>query len=324
MKKGFQKSLCLLLALLMLACVAMLTVSAEESAREWTVSEDLSNLSDGNTTYYLYPIPTGYEWSPWHSIYYYYNDSVMVRETGIKVQASLQSTTSDSGIILVRMRGETRLYATREAAQVLTDYFSATSHTNCFLWENYTYGSAISNELLSRFYDPTQVDPLEVDVTELPQRLCYELVTFDPNLALVKTIGAVYQLDEELYGFVDYTLLDNTHFDASGNFSYRSGSVTLSVLKGDAYAALTETVAAMENVDRDSLFENDPDMEAAGLLIFWIFFVFVGYVLPLVPLFLGLLIPITSRRRGSKRWFLLAVFAGIWLLAATVILIILL
>ena len=324
MKKGFLKSLCLLLALLILPCAAMLTAHAEEDVREWTASENLSSLYDGINTYYRYPIPEEYDWAPLLSVYNYVADSVTVRETGTKLTASLQTTAPDSGLVLLRSNGKAWLYATREAAQVLTRYFSAPSHTNCFLWEGPSYGAAISDERLSCFYDPAHIELIDIEVTELRELDSYELVSFDPNLALVRTVGAVYQLDGERYGFVDYTLLDNTHFDASGDFSYRSGSVTLSVLKGDAYAALMETVDTMDDFDWEITYENDPDMATAGLVIFWIFFVLVGYVMPLAPLLVGLLLPQSAKRHRPKRWYALAVFAGLWLLAATVILIILL
>jgi hypothetical protein len=65
-------------------------------------------------------------------------------------------------------------------------------------------------------------------------------------------------------------------------------------------------------------------MATAGLVIFWIFFVLVGYIMPLAPLLVGLLLPQSAKRHRLKRWYALAVFAGLWLLAATVILIILL
>ena len=210
------------------------------------------------------------------------------------------------------------------AVEHLVFHVSFRGMFSCFLWKDPSYGVAISDERLSYFYDPAHIELSDVEVTELKGLDRYELVSFDPNLALVRTVGAVYRLDGERYGFVDYTLLDNTHFDASGNFSYRSGSVTLSVLKGDVYATLMETVDAMDDFDWEITYENDPDMATAGLVIFWIFFVLVGYAMPLAPLLVGLLLPQSAKCHRPKRWYALAVFAGLWLLAATVILIILL
>lgn len=321
MKKGFLKSVCICLALLSLFCTLSLSAHAEQEQKSWSISQDLTSVFDGTQTYYLYTWPEGYSWDPLLTLYYYDTDSITVQEIGQKLTASIMTPAPDSGIIMIRSASASRVYATYEATQTLNAYFSTDFHTNCYLIKNETQGTKISDQLIKSFYVP-YIQPLEIDVTQLRDLPCYKLVTYDPSLSLCKTIGAIYQLDEQTLAYVDYTLLDNTHFDAYGNFSYRSGSVTLSVLLNTA-----DTLAAIDSINPIEfgiVYESDADYETVGLVIFWIFFIFLGYLLPLAPLLVGLLLPQSAKRHRPKRWYALAVFAGLWLLAATVIFIILL
>ena len=136
---------------------------------------------------------------------------------------------------------------------------------------------------------------------------------------------AIFQTDiKPTYGFIDYTLLDNTHFDANGDFSYRSGTVTVSILRSDADANVKSAVESFEYVDFSFEYEDEIDFSGFSVGFFWVMFIIIGFLLPIAPLLVGLLLPQSAKRTYPKRWYTLAVFAIIWMIAAAVIAVILL
>ena len=321
MKKRVLKSLCIILTLLTLLCSFALTAHAAKPERTWTISEDLTIVSDGSNSYYLYTLPEEFEWNPLKSYYYYDTDTILVGETGKKLNVSIRTASLDTGIISLRSSGTVRVYATREATQALNAYFSADTHTNCFLLDGSDSYAKIADSVVKLFY--VQFEPIDMEVTKLKNLPRYDMVTYDPSGSVCKTVGAIYRLNDQYLGYVDYTLLDNTHFDANGNFSYRSGNVTVSLLFDNAEVGAKSAVEAMESIDFEITYESEADYESVGPIVFWFFFILIGYALPLAPLLVGILLPQSARRGHQKRWYTLTVFAVLWILAATAILIIL-
>ncbi len=167
-------------------------------------------------------------------------------------------------------------------------------------------------------------DTLEVDVRELRDADGYELYAYDSTDTLAYKYGAVFFYGDELL-FVRYSELENNCFDADGNFSFRSGTVTMRVLDGDS--ASTVKLAGENTSYRTAAhhYENfsdaTPDIPKA---FFWTCCLAVGFVLPLPALGLGLLMPRFKFLSRPRAWYWLAVLAALWMVLSAVLMVLLL
>ena len=132
---------------------------------------------------------------------------------------------------------------------------------------------------------------VNIPVASLARALTYELKVYDLADGLMHTHGGFYAGDGKLY-YINYDALDNSYFDADGNFSYRSGNVPCAVVEGELadrvldatnYVEGSEIKFTMEEGERE---EEDIEADAAAarvLLIFYLaFFLIFPSVIPLV------------------------------------------
>ena len=135
-------------------------------------------------------------------------------------------------------------------------------------------------------------------------------------------------------------ILDNSHFDANGLFSYRNGTVEISRLDGSVVNELKaknhELIPKVNNhIYEDFIVDGiydengnyidyeEPIYTEFNMTFFWIGFILVGFVVPAVPTVFGFVLPNTKKCKNNKGWYALAGFGLVWMLSALGIMLIL-
>lgn len=87
-----------------------------------------------------------------------------------------------------------------------------------------------------------------------------------------------------------------------------------------AFVALCILLAAMMICGVSAAEEGD---YAEWTVTFWVAFALVGFVAPIPFLIVGFALPRSKKRGSPEYWYIVAILAGIWLLLAAVLLVIL-
>jgi hypothetical protein len=136
-------------------------------------------------------------------------------------------------------------------------------------------------------------------------------------------VGAVYRLDDGKDYYVHYLSLGNQYFDAEGNFSYRSGSVSLTVLGEDLSRELDKVREQVVPNGYTYYEYEDSETPLFSETTFWVLYSIMGFVAP-VPLFiLGLVLSYSKKPGYPKYWRILSVIAALWILFAAILMILL-
>ena len=173
------------------------------------------------------------------------------------------------------------------------------------------------------------------DVRELADAECYEIVI---RTGIEETVhGAIYYMNDTYY-YLNYVKLGNQHFDADGYFSYRSGEVVLT--NAETYRAeIEEELIPILNpfyeygdYEYPIYDENGKQIGVGGVgsasgqleaALFWIGCILLGIVAP-IPFFVAGLVLSRSKKLGYPRyWRILSLIAGIWMVSAIVLMILL-
>ena len=339
-----KQSLILRVGAFLLACTLLLVISLPVYANaspeeiplalEWTMSEDYTTLSNGEETYRHFPLPSGYEWKPMES-YYLYADSLLTVENTEKTQAAaLYAPYHGSDLVYVVFIGslrEAQLYVT-EAGYERIRSFANGGFRVCQMVrtvELVDYVAPLDSALVQAFIDAEPTDT--IDVRLLRDKQVYHIYGYDECGVVCSALGAFYRMGTDSYCFVDYSALDNTCFDSEGAFSYRKGTVPIVELKsGELYEAFLKLREELVQSHVSLSFEPRPGgTEDAAFLafafpVFWIFYAVIGFIVPILLLWLALRLIHSNAHAKQKRWHLLMVLAGLWFLCALGILICLL
>jgi len=313
-KHNKVKILSFLTAVVLLISIMIPTVAAKEVS--WTLSEDDQTLSDGTNTYTYYATITylDLETKKVHS----YNDTVDHSTDG---DCTVCANPDVSGVVWLEGWDVIYLYATEEGRQKLDSWFVDRTIGGYRVWTDLG-SAALERELLNGMNDAAEGPNAmmrTVMVSELAELELYEIYAHDESELFVKICGAVYRWDDGSYYYLDYTTLDNSHFDANGNFSYRNGTVTLTLLDEELSARFAETVA---NVSDEFIPEYSWDPVDWGIIpqvIFWIFYVLVGLVAPLPFFVLGIVLANIRRIGRPKYWYVMSAFSLLWGIVALIL-----
>ena len=326
--------LCILLSLLLVAVLPQ-AVFAEESDRDaamgytvWDVSEDGETLTADGRVYHRYYGERALLIDANHKYYYHYK--VTLPDDGFEY-AEICAPYRGAEIIWVYSdRGYGRVFATDTGAAQL-DALIDGEVPRFSLMKDFSHRTPLTKDFiegleLSRANGETLVT---FPVSKLEDLPCYNIIAAEETGSLTYDYGAIYLFNGSYY-YVNYFELDNSYFDSDGYFSYRKGSVRAARL-GDA---LTESVKdALESAevrdyseeyeyDRIPSEENAYETEGARI-VFWLLFVFVGYLLPAPFLILGLTLPHSAKRGKPKYWYSVAIVAGVWLCLAFLLMLVL-
>ncbi len=307
-------ALLLIMTLSALPCAAASRDKAETV--KWTLSGDESSLTGNGKTYTLYNMIPGWEISP--SGIYVYNQTFRLDGQSVQIMTSL-----DSGefVWLFDSGDEVSMYVTAEGKRML-DALAAGETSSLWLENSSDDRAAIlSDALIGRMDAPGAHDMRNVPVSSLAFLTRYDICGYDATGTVRTVCGAVYKTSEG-WLYVDYRPLGNQYFDADGHFSYRTGEVTGSLLNQDVCRDLVELADNMPIRNVTYTYEllddiEDPDFsDDTSIALFWVSFILLGYLVPIAPLVVGLVMPHSAKQGYPKRWYLLSMLAVIWIAIA--------
>lgn len=342
MKKNpaiFRAPLAILLLTLLLFSAFCLTAAADdESGVRWTyIDADRATLSGDGVIYEKITLPANCELFGLSREYIYMND---VSNAGTAYHM-VRSYEKNGYLVYIETTTEEQMqvYCRSDKMAVLSAYISG-AEGRYILRSPYSEPNVFSP--YDDFYDLTddfaeelralpQVDDgVKVDVVTLKNRELYELRRQDESGLLTTLLGAVYEMPDGSFGYVDYTALDNSHFDADGHFSYRQGAVTVYPVEKfkNGLKSHSEGVYRMDNTLEYEWneYEDMPDFydEDTAVGSFWGFFVMIGFLVPIAPFTVGLVFANSAKMGHPKRWYLLSGLAALWIITAVLLMIVLL
>lgn len=322
--KNTMKSLSKRLAVFLLACLLLSSFILPAAAKEDTdaiVFEFRSDgmLSDGERVFAPLELPLGCKLD--EVMRYVFDTESMGYEYDYYAGA-----TRDADILWRYFHSSSAVFVTEDAWARIEALAAGNAAERRLVFKR-TYLSAQDTEdILSLIVSETDAVVTDVPVADLRDAGYFELRSYEES-GVVYTIDAMIFLYGDAYGYLDLCALDNSHFDADGNLSFRSGSVPLVILGTDTVTALCDAVDRTPITEGKTVWQSDDtsgiefESSGVGLVFFWITVVFCGFVLPGAALILGILLAVTGQKK--KRWWALVICATVWLLAAIGILIIL-
>ena len=329
MKMNLKKRILFtLLSVVLILPLAILGVSAEEEYVEWSLTEDGMILS-GDKTYYAYEFPASapniYE-EAWN-LYVYYNE---VESDWIEEVASSKYATAtvyapypDSEIVFLDIYGEWYLYAT-PTGKAEMDAFAGGHSTNYFLRSEPYVSAPLPSDVMTSMEVARAKDGNKrtEEVVNLQNAHRFDVIVHDSTYTYAYTVGAVYRLEDGRDYYLHFLSLGNQHFDAEGNFSYRSGSVELTLLDEAISAELDRTEALMMEHYTIRSYEDDIELIIPETA-FWVLYVLFVMGMPFALLIVSLAMARSKKRGYPKYWYILSIIAALWLLAAILLMIML-
>lgn len=296
--------------------------NANQNAVKWTFSEDYQRLVGDGAPYDRYVLPVGYEVSYASRVYSYDNRP----EVGNYAYAGYVYSNERRGDLhwVDYSPLEGSVYVT-EAGRAHMDAFiggEVGQYRLSQLRSTYATMDAAEVEALAA-YAEGQGQTVTLDVAELREMEMYEIFAYDGYDVIRRVEGALYvHPAHEGYLYIHYSTLDNSYFDADGNFSYRQGTVEAVELSEEYTLAVNDRISVLNYLqieytrEYDELNPEEPatSSEDSAVTFFWIFFVFVGFLLPIAPLVVGLVFANSRRMSHPKRWYIVVALAAAWLL----------
>ncbi len=301
------------------------TKKKEPTYVDWQISEKGDSLTANGCTYYLFDPPSHFYCDA--DTVYQSVDTVTIPYLSTEdydCESAIYATQADAKIVWLDVYGTEYYYATENQLEKLRDYASGV--TTAFRLAQGTKYASLSKERVNEMFQQSSASNatrVEANVQALQDLPCFELIAREETGTFSYVRGTIYQFENGDYYFVDHKTLDNTHFDANGNFSYRSGTVSLTLLSGQAPIALREAKENLVEHDTVRTYEDEGYVEE-DVIIFWIFFILIGFLLPLPLLIVGLILPHSQKRGYPKYWYRLSIAAGVWIVLSIVITVILL
>lgn len=328
--KKLQKYLLFALALSLLFAALLLPAHATEDSPagyiEWEISENGDTLS-GNGKEYSY-VKVNYKNNikiqPWIYDTYGFVNSVSFDDKMYRVQ----STHKDAEIVMLYHYDAFMIYATQEGERLVADLVDG-SPAQYVLCERFTQtkNKTLTPQDVAVLQKEVTVPKVAYDVQELDRLDSYTLFATDESGTVCYITGRFYKFSDNKYGYVDHLSLDNTHFDANGSFSYRSGTVEVTMLSGEGVEALQGAIDGLrvnaqefssEYDEYDDRFFSDTAYSGGMRVLFWGMFVLLGFALPLLPILFGLLKGL-PQKRGTRYWLILAAVGFAWLLFSIIL-----
>lgn len=304
-----KKKLFLILLLAVFSLTLCIFVSADEI--DWTLSDDGSAIIVGDKSYeeyvgYLHPtdlfLPQ-YTFQYSKDLYPLYlyknnaNDDILHLNSHENEIQTLYVTENGKQSLDKYLTG---VYYQYSIVDAYYDRYSITTK----IWVNNLEGGAVQ----------------ELDVRDLKNVTRYYVMGYDETVTIAHTVGAIYDVNGVLY-YVNYDKLSNNYFDAHGNFSYLRGTVKAFKLSNVQTGHVQEYVDSMEYFkfeDENTSLEFNSDVLARAYFI--IITAIFGFILPIVPIALGVFRILTGRSKNPKRWSLIFTSCGLWLIVAICIL----
>ena len=335
MKKKTKVLLSLVFALALIFTLLVPTFAAydDNGYVVWELKDNCNTLV-GEKEYYRIEIPTGYRVSA--SQRYYFANTAKYEKITL---TGMYTNYDGKNIVYATERNGMKggYFADQETYDFLSEFFvisqaKDTAHMILFGTE-YEYFKDGDKQVLGML-DSMTGTALNVPVSTLENYNKTQIYAYDTTGWIRTTLGCVYALGDTRY-YVDFTTLPNNYFDSDGQFSYRGeGAVPAVKLDGKTDAAF-QGLKSSDNqyfFDWDDYYERDtfdiffPDLNEDvvvifGIVIFYSILIFVGLVLPVIPIVLGLMLPRSKKLGKHPGWYALAVAGAVWLIAALILII---
>lgn len=338
--KKLQKIALLALSLCLLVTALSLPVNATEDSPspylQWEISENglqLASFLEGSEEKREYRFvyaeqSSGIKIQPWIYDTYEYANFVSFDEKTY----TLSATHKNAEFVFMNRDNSYMIYAT-EQGKLWAEALINGSPAQYVLCErhNKTRNATLTPELTAAMCAAVTVPAVICDVTDLNLLDSFTLYAIDESASVCYIAGRFYRFSDGKYGYVDHLKLDNTHFDADGSFSYRSGTVEVSMLSAAGLELIQQAVQDIRHNPQEFDSEwnedfdwNDTDYFNSGLrVMFFITFVALGFLLPIAPVAIGLTKGL-SQKRNRRYWLILAAVGALWMLLALLLLILLL
>ncbi len=342
-------SLCLALSALTLPALAASETTAADT--EWVVSDDGETITGDGATLHRYEFPAGYAYSLVKGVRYEYAPYVVYQgdyytaftpyygpgaddpeldEHWEEIEV-VPPDAADVRLLYLDSAVGDILFVTddlRIELDALRDGRGAAYHfcRGDAEWADSKFADLPTDEASYRKM-LTSGKSVSIPASELTGHLDSEVLLFDSTDFVSCAVGAVFTLDSGVF-LVDFAALPANCFDAEGHLSYRAGDVQGVMLDPDVEAGYTSAEWSRWNwLIVSHPFQLDERSEkdiTVALVLFWIFFVFNGFLLPVVPLVLGLVFANKKKWGKPRRWYLLSILAAVWILIALIIMIVIL
>lgn len=178
-----------------------------------------------------------------------------------------------------------------------------------------------------------------VDIKEIKNSLYAEIVAQSKSGIINRLHGGIFLIDGDYY-YLNFDELNFKHFDIKGNLTYTGGEVSLLNIKNDL---LEKTETAINSISvhpytiinendkiisdfEDGLYGSDVDSlnkKNTAKVLFWIIFVFFGFLVPIAPLAVGIAFARSEKRGNPKHWYLVALLSLAWMALSLILAIIL-
>lgn len=311
----------ILLAVLLLSslCFQVSAVEPEEQAAVWALSEDGETLRHGDQVYQWYPLAPGELLMP--EELYVYETRVKNPLTGQK--CSVLTVPGNPDMVFLQDYAYNdwvdRVYVTAEGKEILDAYCQGEYHDWNLMTDNIARSAGLSSNVMESLLQKNG-EPITMDVRQLQDVPVWKVMGSDRTGTLRHIMGGIYELDGLLY-YVNYDELDNTHFDANGQFSFRRGTVEMWELSLETQKDVRWIINQnLRHQSPEYIFEaeekkvvEDPVDARLGFLVLT---AVAGLLVPAVPLVLGLIFARSKKAKYPHRWYLLSILSGLWMVVA--------
>ena len=305
-----------LLAVLLLSLISLVACTEKNAPYEWAWGGDGDIIWNEDRTYYRYELPLGYKL---RFTTKYQFDEYVYYDDGYYDYERLYSYARDGEILTTSDDDEYFCYVTDKGRQIINELIDGNQARMTVFKDN-------KESELHPLILP-QLDSLdmgrEFEVNDIKTARRYDIRKYDATGSVYHVCGAIYRIGGGMW-YVNYDRLSNDRFDADGDFSYRSGTVTMYSVEQDSslkvhFGGIDEM---LERIEYKIVYEDEDinpkperkkmDPEVRAKVTFWITYSLLAFALPAWPLVIGLK-NARSRKHGyGRHWFILSIGAGVW------------
>ena len=317
---NLKRKICLLIGLvLILGALLMPVAYANEGYVAWQIEQDGSAIYKNGQKMPVYQGSRAFYLDP-RTVYKYENSVQLGDETGYSSPCAVRSSSADAEFVWVSGYSQNYIYASSVGKAELDAFLAGTS-VKYTLDEDAKSAdiSSIDVEALDTAARE-QSGTLIVEVKSLENQQRYDIVAHDSTFTFAYVHGAVYYVDNTYY-YISYDMLGNNYFDANGNFSYRSGTVSLSVVDPMCASAIEQAKSELKAYEVQYLYEGGGYYEESSPTAHWVVFILACVIPPIPLMVVGISQCVSSE---NKRWLVFTLLTALWLLLAILFAVILL
>ena len=307
-----KRNLLTILLALIFALTLCIVACADELV-DWTMSEDEKTLIVGDESYTIYQgyiAPSDKLLPKYKFLYdkeldYYYR---LIRNNDNMDIMIVSPSSNDIEYVFVNNQGKLSL-----------DEFAKGNFSSYIIAnKSFTSYMDISNQWVEGLDGGATV---EIAVRTLKDCTVYNVLGYDSTRTLTHIVGGIYETESGYY-FINYDKLPNNYFDADGNFSFRQGVVNaykLNTMQGSDIDSYRKNATYFQTKYEEDVYE---EIQHSGfskgqhIAIFVLVTAIFGFIIPLVPAVIGIIRIVTHKAKNPKRWYLMFVSCGIWVLLA--------